>query len=271
MLASPRNRRPGGAIRQGGTLGLYRFFATSDRPFARWARGVRRSVFRLSLPAPKVLVLPLLWVYLAARSTYHYLARLLVCEPLFKAQCTRYGRHVHTSAHLHWITGRGDIVLGDHVTFDGKSSIKFAARYADRPTLEVGSGTGFSTGCRLIVARRITVGRKCRIGWNVTIRDSNGHASDPVSREAGLPPPDDEVKPVRIGDNVWIGSGVVIGPGIEIGDGSIVSAQAVVLTNVPPYTIVAGNPARRIGTLQPPPTPTAEARAPGQGKTEGDA
>ncbi len=49
-----------------------------------------------------------------------------------------------------------------------------------------------------------------------------------------------------IGNDVWIGYGATIMPGIKIGDGAIIGAQAVVTRDVPPYTIVGGNPAKEI-------------------------
>lgn len=56
----------------------------------------------------------------------------------------------------------------------------------------------------------------------------------------------DIAKTVKIGDDVWIGGRCVILPGIEIGDGAVVGAGSVVTKNVAPYTIVAGNPAKKI-------------------------
>jgi chloramphenicol O-acetyltransferase type B len=50
-------------------------------------------------------------------------------------------------------------------------------------------------------------------------------------------------KPVKIGNDVYIGHGAFIRPGVTIGDGAIVGAQSVVLRDVPPYAVVAGNPA----------------------------
>lgn len=58
-----------------------------------------------------------------------------------------------------------------------------------------------------------------------------------------------EVRPVRIGANVWIGSNVTILPGIEIGDNSIVAAGAVVTKSVPSNILVAGVPARPVKSL----------------------
>ncbi len=49
-----------------------------------------------------------------------------------------------------------------------------------------------------------------------------------------------------VGNDVWIGRNVYLSPGITVGDGAVIGANAVVTKNVPPYTIVAGNPARVI-------------------------
>jgi phosphonate metabolism protein (transferase hexapeptide repeat family) len=49
---------------------------------------------------------------------------------------------------------------------------------------------------------------------------------------------------VTFGHDVWIGHGAVILPGRNIGTGAVVAAGAIVTKDVPPYTIVAGNPAR---------------------------
>ena len=50
-------------------------------------------------------------------------------------------------------------------------------------------------------------------------------------------------KPVVIGDRVWIGQGAVILKGVTIGNGAIIAAGSVVTKDVPPNTMVAGNPA----------------------------
>jgi hypothetical protein len=76
--------------------------------------------------------------------------------------------------------------------------------------------------------------------------DTSGHPVDAAARRAGQPVAPEEVKPIVIGDNVWIGRGSIIFPGVTIGENSVVSAGSAVLSNVPPNTLVAGYPARRV-------------------------
>ena len=53
--------------------------------------------------------------------------------------------------------------------------------------------------------------------------------------------------PVSIGNHAWIGARAIIGPGVTVGEGAVVGMGAVVTQDVPPWTIVAGNPARPVG------------------------
>lgn len=56
----------------------------------------------------------------------------------------------------------------------------------------------------------------------------------------------DNAKRVTIGHDVWIGRSAIVLPGVEVGNGAVIGAGAVVTKSVPPYGIVAGNPARLI-------------------------
>lgn len=56
------------------------------------------------------------------------------------------------------------------------------------------------------------------------------------------------IKPVKVDNDVWIGGRVIILPGVHIHKGAIIGAGSVVTKDVPAYTIVAGNPAKKIGS-----------------------
>ena len=60
------------------------------------------------------------------------------------------------------------------------------------------------------------------------------------------------LKPVVLEDHCFIGVNSVLMPGVTIGAGAVVASGSVVLGNVPPFTVVAGNPAKPVKTLKPP-------------------
>ncbi len=57
--------------------------------------------------------------------------------------------------------------------------------------------------------------------------------------------------PVRIEDKVWIGFNAIVLKGVTVGTGSVVAAGAIVTRDVPPWTVVAGAPARVVKELEP--------------------
>ena len=95
-------------------------------------------------------------------------------------------------------------------------------------------------------------GNYVRIGDNVWIAPNvgiyaAGHPLDVEDRIGG----EEYAFPVTIGDNVWIGGGVTIIGGVTIGKNAVVAAGSVVIRDVPPDTLVAGNPARVVRKLGP--------------------
>ena len=221
-----------------------RYVALSNNSGARFARAAYRGVRQLHLPVPRVVGRPLHLLHRAVRGAYYGVCRLFVCEPLFKAACASYGRNVRTGVFVHFVLGDGDIVVGDDATVDGKSSFVFGARFAARPLLSIGRRTYVGHRCSFSVSSRITVGDDCYLAAGCYFLDSPGHPLDPGRRLAHLPPDPEQVKPVRIGNNVWIGTEAMVLPGVTVGEGSVVAARAVVTADVPPYTLVGGMPAR---------------------------
>jgi putative colanic acid biosynthesis acetyltransferase WcaF len=54
--------------------------------------------------------------------------------------------------------------------------------------------------------------------------------------------------PVFVGARAWVAAGAFVGPGVRIGEGAVVGARGVAVRDVQPWTIVAGNPARVLGS-----------------------
>lgn len=119
--------------------------------------------------------------------------------------------------------------------------------------------------CRLdkglfIFPNRVSLGSRCYIGrfsyldGDIVIGDNTMIASsvavvggDHDFRQENVLMIDsgrEHWNPTRIGRDVWIGHGSIILNGVSIGDGALIAAGAVVVKDVAPYTIVAGNPAR---------------------------
>lgn len=113
--------------------------------------------------------------------------------------------------------------------------------------LRIGRGTFINTDFLALGGGAITIGEDVLIGPSVRFYTPN-HPLDPEHRRAGY----ERVAPIVVGNNVWIGGSAVVLPGVTIGDDSIVGAGAVVTKDVPPRTVVAGNPARPIKTLDAP-------------------
>jgi len=236
-------------------LSLRRHLATSEGSLARLARWLRRAYYNFSVPAPRAVVLPMLWLFLALRSAYQFVVRVFFCEPLFKAYCTKYGRNLRTGSHLHWVAGKGVINVGNNVKLGGKIDITFAARFSDHPTLEIGDNTGIGHRCAFAIGKMISIGSNCHLSCDILVMDSNAHNTDPATRWSFEPPDPEDVRPVTIRDGVWIGRRCIIFPGVRIGEGSVVSAGSVVRTHVPPYSVVAGNPAKVMFRLKKPDVP----------------
>jgi acetyltransferase-like isoleucine patch superfamily enzyme len=90
----------------------------------------------------------------------------------------------------------------------------------------------------------VEIGDACLIAMHCRIVSSN-HAIPPLGVE--IRSVADELRPTRIGRDVWLGAGVTVLGGVTIGDGCIVGAGAVVTHDLPPYSIALGVPARVTG------------------------
>lgn len=106
--------------------------------------------------------------------------------------------------------------------------------------LRIGSDVYLNSGTRIMCRNGITIEDHVLVAFEAVITDTNYHGI------AGEP---EHTAPVRIGSGSWIGARAIVLPGVTVGARSIVGAGSVVTKDVPPSSIVAGNPARVVREL----------------------
>jgi acetyltransferase-like isoleucine patch superfamily enzyme len=145
-----------------------------------------------------------------------------------------------------YVHGRCRIDLGSDVRISGKIDIH--ANQSRRPSLRIGNGVFIGDGATFDVAERIEIGNYVAIGGETFVTDTEGHSKyDSEPKPAWeSPAADEDVAPVVIEDGVWIGRRCSIMKGVRIGARSIIGYGAVVRADVPPGSVVMGNPARVI-------------------------
>lgn len=140
------------------------------------------------------------------------------------------------------------------LTIGSNSIIKCKINFdASNGFISIGENTYIGKS-HLISSRRISIGDDVIISWGVTIVDHDSHSvywdyrkNDVREWKIGFKNWSNiNIQPVNISNKVWIGFGVSILKGVNIGEGAVVAANSVVTKDVPPYSVVAGNPAKII-------------------------
>ena len=148
------------------------------------------------------------------------------------------------------VHNQGRLMVGDGVAFHAGTQ-DTAITVMEGGALEIGNQCRINFGCVFIASGSIVVGSRCRFGIGAMIMDSGQHRIEPELRELR-----DTPRPVVLEDDVWIGSRALVLAGVRIGAGSVVAAGSVVTRDVPPRSLVAGNPAEVVRKI--PPAPAAD-------------
>jgi acetyltransferase-like isoleucine patch superfamily enzyme len=208
-------------------------------------------VFNFRIP----LFWPLTWIYkgiyyihIFIRESIITILKIFYFEPMFRSRCMKVGKNLRLEK-LPFIDGEGDIQIGSSVNISGRISIGFNDKIGAKPEIVIGDNVFIGHRSGFAIAKKIEVGNNCYISSAAIISDNDGHPQDPEKRKAKKPIDPQDVKPVKLGDNVWVGRGAIILKGVTIGQNSIIGAAAVVTKDVPDNCIVAGNPAAVVKKL----------------------
>ena len=138
------------------------------------------------------------------------------------------------------LIGIKNIQVGEYTYYDGQNFTSRVTHHYD------------------FIGDKLIIGKFCQIGRNVEfIMNGANHQMNSVStypfyifKGWEQEPPKKEDLPYKgdtvIGNDVWIGQNVTFLPGVHVGDGCIVGANSVVGSDIPPYSVVVGNPAKVI-------------------------
>ncbi len=114
-------------------------------------------------------------------------------------------------------------------------------------TIRIGEGSFLNMGVQVAAIDLVEIGRHCMFANGSFVTDGNHRFDDP---ELPVPWQGFTTKgPTRIGDNVWCGANVVVTSGVTIGERCVIGANSVVTTDLPPFSIAAGSPARVLRTI----------------------
>jgi len=131
------------------------------------------------------------------------------------------------------IENRREIHIGNGVTFRASSNrTRIGAGF--HGSVSIGNNTFINGGTNIYSESMITIAEGCMIGENVTIFDTNFHC---LPGENSV-----KIKPVLIGQHVWLANNSMILPGVHIGAFSVVGANSVITKSQPEKSLIAGNP-----------------------------
>lgn len=222
-----------------------------ETPVQRWAYERLRALHRAEGPAGGALYRALGQEREFRHAAWGWLRSKLYYQPLLRARSHAAGRGLVLYDDMPKVIGNLRIVLGEDVRLEGDQV--WMATGGGRPqALEIGDRTYVGYGTQLIAGTSIRIGADVLIANRVLVNGFDGHPLDPIARARGEPPGPEGYGPIVIDDYAWIGSNAIILKNVTIGRAAVVATGAVVTRDVPPLTVVAGNPARPVRTLDTP-------------------
>jgi acetyltransferase-like isoleucine patch superfamily enzyme len=138
----------------------------------------------------------------------------------------------------------GRLELGMGVLFE--PNVWITAPGAAR--VRIGAGSFLNLGVMVAAAELVEIGDHCMFANGCFVSDASHRFDDPevpVTWQGFT-----SKGPTRVGDNVWCGAHVVVTSGVTIGERSVIGANSVVTTDIPPFSIAAGAPARVLKQIE---------------------
>jgi acetyltransferase-like isoleucine patch superfamily enzyme len=152
---------------------------------------------------------------------------------------------------------RNNITIGKSTLIEGRLLV-----FKHGGKIAIGSNVYIGAGTNIWSAESITIGNNVLISHNVNVMDTNSHEIDHLERResyyqqmVGGPSAvkgNVETGKIVIEDDVWISFNAIILKNVTIGKGAVIAAGSIVTKDVPPYCVMAGNPARVVKIISSP-------------------
>ena len=175
----------------------------------------------------------------------------------FASKNIQFGKNLIVKGSIYLnINSNSQVKIGDNCNIKSgqnhnpiSRNIKTSITLEERAMLEIGNSVGLSSVC-IWVHDSVRIGNNVNIGADTIIMDSDAHSLDYLHRQnIDTDLLNKNNKEIIIGDDVLIGMRSMILKGVTIGDRSIIGSGSIVTRDVPPDTVVGGNPAKFIKNL----------------------
>ncbi|MEQ1647186.1 MAG: acyltransferase [Hyphomicrobiaceae bacterium] len=236
---------------------LRRWVKSQDSPAANAIYRIAKGARGISIPSVRAIHSPLYMLHRATQMAFANAKRAIWVTPLFQSQLQAPAPRLNLYGTLPFIQGNVTMTIGADCRIGGRTN--FAGRTASHPTPEIIIGNNCDIGFMNVLScgSRIHIGNNVRLAAYVQLVGYPGHPIDVDARALGAPDTDDQVGDIILEDDVWLATRVTVNRGVRIGRGTIVATGSVVTSDLPPFVLAAGIPARIIKNLPQPNTHAA--------------
>jgi acetyltransferase-like isoleucine patch superfamily enzyme len=176
----------------------------------------------------------------------------LVSYPIsipFRLSCKKIGKSFLIGpGYSFWKCNLNNVTIGDYVQIGSRAWIQTVPLpRKPKPTIEIGDYSSLGRNVTVSAAKKISIGKNCMISYNASLLDHN-HGFENIDlppRLQGI----DEPEGIEIGDDCFLGAHSFVLKGVVLGKHCIVGANSVVTSSFPPFSVVAGSPAKKIRSL----------------------